>query len=577
MFEQLLFPGTIEPALKKEVESLLHMKAVSRLWAGDASLWTNDVREAGELRKKLRWLELADKLAPYMERVVGRAASLAGDGLVDLVFVAMGQSNLAAEAIIRQSPVKLRGKFLLLDSINPASIRAIEKEIILERTLFVFASKSGKSIETHALLLYFLEKFRAAGVRAPGRHFVAVTEENSYLSELARTYEFRDVFLDPPEISGRYSSLIHFHLLLSAICGFAPAVLTQRTLAMTNACGPAAPPQQNPAVQLAAFLAAAVFQHRDRLIFLNAESIDYLVYQIGNLVGTSTGKQGQGLVPIYGQNSYPLEIFERSSVAVAIRMNGEHEQVLDDKIAQLQFAQIPLLSISLADSLDFGVELFKWEIATALLCARLGVNPFSDPDVQQGRKASTRLLEEAEKLPDIPKPTLRVGEGAIELRMEKHTRQEVSTLNLQEALRTFFALRNPDGYLAILPFTALSASVIGELRKARDQLVSALKIPVLITSGPRYLHSIGQLYKGGPPKGIFIILTTEPPEDIRVPGASYTFRQLELALALGDFDSLLQHKRPVLHLHLTTGIDSGLEQLNMVLKSALEHPRGAGP
>jgi len=209
------------------------------------------------------------------------------------------------------------------------------------------------------------------------------------------------------------------------------------------------------------------------------------------------------------------------------------------------------------------------------VCARLKVNPFHDPDIQESRKASIQILEQVEKTHEVPKPTVRVREAGIEVCMEKETRQEVSTLNLQEALRTFFELRNMDGYLAMMPFAQLNASVIAGLRKIREQLVGSLKIPVLVTSGPRYLHSLGQVYKGGPPKGIFIILTAEPLEDIAVPGTSYTFRQLELALALGDFESLVQHKRPVLLLHLTKGIDNGLEQLNIVLKQALEHLRKA--
>jgi len=576
MFHQQVFPGTLGEAVQREIQWLQKAQTIRRLWAGDVSLWSADGKVNETFKEKLRWLRLPDNLGPYMERAVAGAGKLQQEGLDEIVFVAMGRSNFAVETVVRQSGAKLGRKFLLLDSTDPGAIRAIEKQICLERTLFIFASKSGKRIETLALLLYFWDKLKLAGVPRPGRHFVAVTEENSYLAELARTYNFHDVFLDPPGISSQYSSLIHFNLLMSAVCGVGSASLVERAVAMRDACSPATAPDQNLALQLAGFLGAALSNHFARLVFINTESVDYMTYQMGSLLGASTGKLKKGIIPIFGQTSYPLDIFKQSCVAVAVRMLGECDEMLDDKIAELRQANIPLISIEIRDAKDLGAELFKWEIATMLLCAQNGIDPFADPDATEARRASSRILEQIEKTGELPLPRIRVKESGIALRMEGETRQQVSTLSLPDALRSFLELRPADGYLAILPFSFPHPAVTAALEGIREQLVERLKTPVLVTSGPRYLHSLGQVYKGGPPKGIFIILTAEPSEDVQVPGAGYTFRQLDLALALGDFESLVHHKRPVLLLHFTQGMDTGLAQLILLLKQALVHLKGSG-
>jgi transaldolase/glucose-6-phosphate isomerase len=574
MFDQQVFPGILQEAFRKEIQSLEKIRAVQRLWAEDTSLWSPNAKLAESFKDKLHWLRLPENLGPQMERVVQAASRLQRESLDEIVFVAMGRSNLAVETITRLSCASLGRRFLLLDSTSPDAIRAIEKEIDLRHTLFIFASKSGKRIETHALLLYFMDKLKVAGVSAPGHQFVALTEENSYLVELARTYHFREIFLDPPGISSLYSSLIHFNLLLSAVYGIAPSILLERAMVMRNACSPQTPPDQNPALQLAAFLGAVFSNQFEKLLFLNSENVDYLAYQMASLVGTSTGKLKTGIVPIFGQNSYKSEMFQRSSV-IALKMKDEADEALDNKIAELRQANIPLLSIEIPDAQSLGAELFKWEIATVLFCAHKGIDPFSDPDAKESRQATARILEHVENNRDLQLPRVRAKESGIELRMEGETRQQVSSLSLPEALRTFLELRPADGYLALLPFSPPKPSTIAALRILRDQLVERLAIPVLATSGPRYLHLLGQVYKGGPSKGLFIILTAEPLEDLPIPGAGYTFRQLDLALALGDFETLVHHKRPVLHLHLTQGIGKGLDQLNLLLKQALEHLRFA--
>jgi transaldolase/glucose-6-phosphate isomerase len=512
---------------------------------------------------------LPDQLSPLLTRIVARAAKIEPAGFDDVVFVTMGASNLAAQAILRLPNARLGKRTLLLDNIDPDFVRAFEETLCLDKTLFVFANKSGKHIETHSLLLYFLERLRTAGIPAPARHFVILAEENSYLGELAGEYEFLDSFLDPPGIHGRYSSLIHFNLFLAALCRLDPSDLLARTRAMRDACGPAVPQAANPAESLGAFLSAAEIDGLDRLVFFCSDNLKPIVRRIGYLVGASTGKNKRGIIPIFGSPSYGLAMLQKGCFAAILTMAGEEQRETRRRHEELRGAGVPMVAIELHGPEELAVELFKWEIATALTCSQLGVDPFHDPDIRESRARSVQILEQITTKRQSPAPTVRVREGEIELYAEGETRQHISTLNMTEALRTFFGLRHPDGYIALLPFVGFGESQIIVFRRICERLESALGLPVLATPGPSYLHTFGQVYMGGPAKGLFLLLTAAPARDLAIPGADYSFGQLQLALAQGEFESLGRRQRPVIRLHLARGIAPGLLQLETILNSAL--------
>jgi transaldolase/glucose-6-phosphate isomerase len=528
-------------------------------------------------KSNLRWLDLPGQLAPLLARVVTRAAMIESSGFEDVVLVTMGDSNLAAKSVLRLPGARLGKRTFLLDNIDPDSVRALDEMLHLDKTLFIFANKSGKHIETHSLLLYFLERLRLLGIHSPARHFVTLTEENSYLGELAQEYAFIDSFLDPPGIHGRYSSLIHFNFFLAALCCLDPADLLARTQAMHDACAPSAPQEANPAVSLAAFLAATENEGFDRLVLLSPGSLNPVVRRIGFLVGASTGKNGHGIIPIFGRPSYALTILQRRCFAAILKIAGEGQPELDRSRDDLHQAGVPTVTIELNGPQELAAELFKWEIATALACSQLGVDPFYDPDIREGRARTTQQLGQMASKRPPPAATVRVREGEVELYAEGETRQQISTLNMAEALRTFFSLRHPEGYIALLPFlNYVEASKIA-FRRIRDRLESTLGLPLLVTPGPRYMHAMGQVYLGGPAKGLFLLLTASSTNDLSIPGAEYSFGQLQLALALGEFESLGHRRRPVIRLHLTGGAASGLAQLETILKNALGKSRIAAP
>jgi len=572
---QWVSPGSLEVAYRRELKNLLDGDVLGRLWRKDTSLWPHDESQDSNLSGNLGWLDLPERISPYMTRVVQRITALEPAGLEDFVFVCIRGANLAAETIAGL-PLERRGKhFLVLDAIDPASIRRVEKIVDLARTLFVFAAKSGKDIETHALLLYFLEKLKRDGIENPGSQFIAVTEEGSYLSQIARQYEFRDIFFDPPGISPRFSSVIHFGLLLSTLCRIHPSIIFSSVAAMRDACGPSAKTESNPALALGALLAAGAKEGWDRLAILGTKSLAALTYRIAQLVGASTGKGGHGIIPIFGDVPMRPEVFQHRCIVTLLALQGEEAAEGQQAVREIHQANVPLLQIAMESPIDIAAELFKWEIATALACALLEIEPFLEPDTRESRDRTAEILESLATKQNMPAATVRVAEDGINLYAEGATRQEISTLNLTEALRTFFGLRHADGYVAILAFLHRDPVMETTLRRLGEQIALHLGIPALPSFGPRYLHLMGQWYQAGPARGLFLILTGEPFEDIAIPGANYSFGQLQLALALGDFESLVRHGRPVLRLHLTERQETGLPRLEAAVLQALAKVRSS--
>ncbi len=436
---QAIFPGLLESAYRRELQNLFSKNVLARLWAKDTSLWPAEDYQAGSMESNLGWLDLPGQLGPLLARVVARAAKIAPAGFERVVFVTMGVSSLAAESILHLPAASLGKRPFLLDTIDPDSLRAFDELLDFDTTLFVFANKSGKLIETHSLLLYFLERLKMMGIHFPAHHFITLAEENSYLGQLAGEYNFLDSFLDPPGIHGRFSSLIHFNFFLAALCCFDPGDLLAHTQSMRDACGPSAPGEANPAVSLGAFLAAAEIEGLDRLVFFTTDSLDPVARRIGYLVGASTGKKGRGIVPIFGRPSYGLEMLQQGCLVVILKMAGEEDLELGRTHDDLRGAGVPMVTIELNGPEDLAVELFKWEIATALACSQLAVDPFHDPDIRESRSRTVQILDQIATKPQSPAPATRVREGEIELYAEGETRQQISALNMTEGCVPFLA------------------------------------------------------------------------------------------------------------------------------------------
>lgn len=555
-------PGILQETYQKELRRLQELGAVERLWARDTSLWNAKGNSPTVRKEQLNWLDLPDTLEGYLKLIAGAAAELT-DEFESVVFIAMESSNLAAEAIAPIAEAALGKRFFVLDTVNPEDIRAIEKQTDLRRSLFLIVNKTGKVIETHTLFLYFLERLKSSGIPAPGSHFVAVTEEHSYLRELASQYRFRHQFMDPEGFPARYSGVIHYGLLLSAFCGSDPDVLLAKLKAMRDACRERS---NNGAAELGAFLAAGAAEGHERLAILTSKKMIPLGHRLGQLIGESTCKSGWGIIPLVeARNAWPAEKKGKWMTA-QVQFRGEERNGRAGKNSLDPDA--PSVLVELEGIEDLCAEIFRWEIATSLTCALLETDPFSDPDNQEIREAAMRSLGAISSPRKTADAKPRIVQREIELHAEGRTRHDISMLGQVDALRSFLELAEPNGYLAVLSYLPRALGGWEFMLKLQESLESTLLVPVLLSSGPRYLHIAGQCYKGGPSKGIFLMLTESTLEDVTIPGAGYTFGRLGLALAEADFSALVQRERPTVRLHLRNGTE-GFAELQALLEQAL--------
>jgi hypothetical protein len=573
---QTVFPGMLAKDWHEQMHRFAEEHTVERLWNQDSSLWPVEEHELPAVKSNLCWLNLPDQIGPYLSKAIESAHALQKDGLDHVVFVSMGGSNLAGAAVLDLRDASASQQMFLLDTTDSAAIRDAEAKLPLEKTVFVFSNKSGKRLETHCLLLYFLDKFKAAGTEFPGKHFIALTEPGSYLASLAGDYRFRDVFFDPPGIIGRYSGLIHFSLFLTAVLKVEPARLLETITAIRDACRAAVALEENPSAALAALLAAGERRGLNRLILLTAPELFHFAYRIAQLTGASTSSAGRGFVAIFGQRGYALETIREKCLVVKLRLQGQTDEEAKES-KELRDAGVPMVEIELKHPVHLAAEIFKWEVATTLAGVAMGLNPFRNGNTQGNFGISVRPPENVAQERMLPGTKPRVTQDSVSLYADGRTRRMISNLSLRDALRTFLQLRNQDSYIAILPFFKLIPAYIDILQDLRDHMRHGLGMPVQVSSGPRYIYALGTMYKQGPANGIFIVVTAEPREDMAIPGADYTFRELNLALAVTDCEALENSGKPAIRLHLAQGAEKGLKELrDVVIQPMAQITRSVG-
>jgi hypothetical protein len=559
---QRISPGYLADAYQEESNRLRAGEAVQKLWAGQPGLWKDDSEHARTIANRLGWIGVLDPMRAEAPALQDLGRAIKDSGVNDIVLLGMGGSSLGAEVLSQTFPAPPGNRFFVLDSTDPAAIQQVERAINLPRTLFVVASKSGKTIETLSQFFYFHRRLVQAGIRPVGRSFLAITDRGSYLDHLAEEYDFRLTFRNPEDIGGRYSLLSYFGLVPGALWGVDIAAVLDCATEMRAACGPEGEPDANPALKLGSLLGAAARRGDDKLVLLFTPKLTALGDWIEQLIAESTGKEERGIVPVAGGAVLHLDVLARGCVIAALSLAGDDRTTLEPLLCALEQRGAPVVQIELKSAAQLGAELFKWEIASALACASLAVDPFDEPNVQESKDNTARILEIFESTGEMPVGAPRLTEAGIELYAEGAARGAISTLQLSAALRSFFSERRPDDYAAILAYVARDTANTSELNSIRTALAEGLGLPALLSYGPRYLHSIGQLYKGGPVSGIFLMITSEKSEDLPIPGSKYTFGQLEMAQALGDMQSLGRLGKPVLRLHLTEGAPAGLSRLH---------------
>ena len=573
---QHVSPGRLEAACRQEFGRLVAASAIEKIWAKQPGLWKPDPDHARIITNRLGWIGVLETMRNEAAALGEFARQIQMAELNDVVLLGMGGSSLAPEVFSLTFPRPANSRrFFVLDSTDPASVLTVEKAVDLRHTLFIVASKSGKTLETLSQFSYFHHRLYLSGIRPQGPSFVAITDHGSYLARLARENRFRHTFLNPGDIGGRYSALSYFGLVPALLWGVdIPAVL-DGAMEVRTACEPGAPAETNPALALGALLGAAALHGADKLFLLATPSLVSLGNWIEQLIAESTGKEGKGIVPVAGGGIPTPQTLAEGCLVAALRMEGEDATAFDAAVQSLKSSGMPMVEVRLNAPVELGGEFFKWEVATALAGAVLGIDPFDEPNVQESKDNTARILEEFQSKGKMPLGTPRLTESGIELYAEGPMHTSISALRLSEALRTFLAQRRPGDYLALLAYVERNVGNGRQLDALRAKLNERLNLPVLLGYGPRYMHSIGQLYKGGPATGMFLVITSAKAEDAAIPAAKYTFGQLQMAQALGDLQSLLQRGKSALRLHLARGAGAGLGELLRATDQALATSRPA--
>ena len=496
--------------------------AVARIWRRDHSLWPQGESAA------LGWLDLPESMPPNCQALSHLASEVAAEGVSRVVLLGMGGSSLAPLALASAfGPQPGFPELTVLDSTVPTWVRRVSDSSDPASTLYVVSSKSGETTETDALYRHFLHAVEArVGKQNAGSRFVAVTDPGSPLEELARRDGFRAVFLDPPGVVGRYSALSYFGLVPAALAGLDASKFLERGASMRLRCGPQTPLEDNPGVLLGAAMGHAALEGRDKLTLVASPSIATFALWVEQLVAESTGKQGAGIVPVTGEPLMDPRSYGPDRLFGYLRLDGDSNAATDKGIAALEAAGHPVLRLRLADAYDLGAEFFRWEFATALAAAVLGVYPFDQPDVELTKRNTRELLAAHAASATPPQPQSPTG------------------------LNELLAQARPGCYLAIMAYVDSTPAVDEALAALRRAATERYRIATTMGYGPRFLHSTGQLHKGGPDSGLFLQLTADHPCDLPIPGNPYTFGALTDLQALADFTALQSRGRKVARVHL---------------------------
>ncbi|WP_316177154.1 MULTISPECIES: bifunctional transaldolase/phosoglucose isomerase [unclassified Bradyrhizobium] len=541
---------------------------IRRLWHKDATVWTGR-----DEHKWLGWLTSAEKAdiadyGDYAQRVKGQKFS-------DAVVLGMGGSSLGPEVLAETFPRRAGfPKLHVLDSTDPAQVRAMEKAIDIARTVFIVSSKSGGTTEPNAMKDYFFARVSdAIGPKKAGHRFIAVTDPGSSLEKAAKAQGFARIFHGEPSIGGRYSVLSPFGLVPAATAGIDVRRLITLALSMVRSCGPDVPPLQNPGVQLGLAMGLAGLEGRDKVtIFASPKIADFGAWA-EQLIAESTGKEGKGLIPIDGEPVASPEVYGHDRFFIDIKVDGDEVAGHDAKLAALEEAGHPVVRIVMTSIDQLGQEFFRFEIATAVAGAVLGINPFDQPDVESAKIKTRELTAAFEQSGALPAEDPVVAIKGCELYTDAQNAESLRGHGADGTLASWLKAhlgRAGDGdYIALLGYIDRNAGNIDTLQRIRLRLRDAKHLATCAEFGPRFLHSTGQAYKGGPDSGVFLQITADDAEDLPIPGQKASFGVIKAAQARGDFDVLTERGRRALRVHLKGNLKSGLKMLDSAISEAL--------
>ena len=550
----------LEQAIAERLALWEEERVAERLWARDGTLWAASGKPPDEVAAWLGWLDLPDGMTGQLEEIRRLAREVRADGYTRAAVLGMGGSSLAPELFSRAfggGDAADRMELRILDSTHPDAVRGFREWAQAARTLFCVSSKSGSTTEPNA--------FHAAMADfAPALDFVAITDPGSSLAELARAQEFRAIVDGRPDVGGRYSALSAFGLLPAALHGVDLDRLTASASAMADACR--RPAAHNPGLRLGAWMGEAARAGRDKLTILVAPGLASFGDWAEQLVAESTGKDGTGIIPVVGE---PLrEPHDYAGDRCFVLMSGAGELVPEhERLASaLEELDHPVIRLELDDAYALGGELVRWEVATAAAGIVLGIDPFDQPNVQESKDATKAILDRYRREGSLPAPPPIVAEPGVAAYADPEALDQPVTVD--GGLRALLETTRPGDYLAILAYLPQDPDTEQRLNRLRGRLGQQLGVATTLGFGPRFLHSTGQLHKGGPDSGVFLQLTAEPRRDLPIPGWQESFGTLVAAQALGDLASLQRRGRRALRLHFNDP-HTVVDQLTGLIEQAM--------
>ena len=547
--------GPAERAVKNTLAKMDAVKFSERLWKQDPTLWKpDDAAHQAEIKIRMGWIDVVDLMLTKVDEMRAFADEIRTAGFTRAALCGMGGSSLAPEVLRRTFGVaKGACDVAVLDSTDPTAVAALERWSEPAKTLYIVSSKSGGTTEPNVFFQYFYKRVGAKLGDAAGQNFIAITDPGTAMEKRAREHGFRRIFLNRAEIGGRYSALSYFGLVPAALMGIDVGKLLARAKRMMIACGPTVPAAQNPGLYLGAVLGTLAKAGRDKLTFIVDRKLDSFGYWTEQLIAESTGKEGTGIVPVEGEPVGRPASYGKDRLFAYVRLDGGLERTVQGLIRAGQ----PVVVMRLKDAYDLGGEIIRWEIATAAAGWVLGIDPFDQPNVQESKDNTVRLLaayKEKGALPD-PGGVLPVGAAGFVARLLAHLR-----------------LAKKGDYVALTAYVERTPAREKSLREIRTIIRDRFKVATTVGYGPRFLHSTGQLHKGGAANGVFVQLSAAPAADLSIPGERFSFGVLEAAQALGDYESLAKRGRRALRVALGSDVDAGIRALIAALAGPAQKP-----
>jgi transaldolase/glucose-6-phosphate isomerase len=544
---------------------------MQRLWQRDASLWTGD-----DEANWLGWLDITEEQIAHWVELRNLAKEIWSAGFKDVLLLGMGGSSLCPE-VLRMTFGKTSGypDLHVLDSTDPAQVKAFENKIEVAKTLFIVSSKSGSTLEPNIFKQYFFDlTAKAVGADKAGTHFIAITDPGSKMQKVAEGDRFRHIFFGRPSIGGRYSALSHFGMVPAAVIGLDTKKFLDRAQEMVRACGPSASVEENPGAVLGIILGTAARNGRDKATIITSPDISDLGAWLEQLLAESTGKVGKGIIPVDREALASPEVYGNDRVFAYIHNESADDAATEAKLTALEKAGHPVVRISMPDIYDLGAEFFRWEIATAVAGSIIGINAFNQPDVEASKVATRNLTSAYEKTGSLPAEKPVLEDAGIKLFTDEKNASDLAKAvggdkSLAGYLKAHLGRIGKGDYFAVLGFIQMNDEHEKALQAVRHAVRDKKYVATCLGFGPRFLHSTGQAYKGGPNSGVFLQITCDDAVDLPVPEQKYTFGVVKAAQARGDFQVLAERGRRALRVHLGRDVNAGLTTLAAAVQKAL--------